>query len=98
MKYLTWKLDWDGNYGTGPEPIAAQNNSHLEASSWVSPSVEEGTILGYLTGDMDIALFDTHNVQEISEADALAFAQSIDANAFVTESGVIGTTTTLEMF
>ena len=95
MRYLTWKLNWDGNYGTGPEPVATANGGHLEASSWVDPSVETGTIMGYLTGDMEVALFAAFDGAEITEAEALAFAQAIDANAFVGDGGAIGTTTEL---
>jgi hypothetical protein len=60
---------------------------------WVNPDVEHGTILGYLTGDLDLAVLATWDVAEITEADALAFAQAIDENAYVMEDGVIGTTT-----
>ena len=60
---------------------------------WVNPDVEHGTILGYLTGDLDLAVLATWDVAEITEADALAFAEAIDPNAYVMEDGVIGTTT-----
>jgi len=96
MRYLTWKLNWDGNYGTGPEPVAAANGGRLEASSWVNPTVEAGTIMGYLTGDMDVTLFAAFDGVEITEAEALAFAQGIDENAFVAGGGVVGTTTEID--
>jgi hypothetical protein len=60
---------------------------------WVNPDVEHGTILGYLTGDLNLAVLATWDVGELTEADALAFAQAIDPNAYVMEDGVIGTTT-----
>ena len=63
---------------------------------WVSPDVEHGTILGYLTGDIDLALLATWQVAEQTEAEALAFAQAIDPNAYVMDDGVIGTTTEIE--
>jgi hypothetical protein len=60
---------------------------------WVNPDVEHGTILGYLTGDLDLTVLATWDVGELTEPDALAFAEAIDPNAYVMEDGVIGTTT-----
>ena len=97
MKYLTWKLNWNDDYGTGPEGLVGQNRAHLAASMWVVPDVETGTILGYLTGDVDLTILSDFDAQELSEADALAFAAAIDANAYVMEDGSIGTTTVLEV-
>jgi hypothetical protein len=94
MRYLTWHLTWPTNeYGYGPEQTAADNGAHLDASMWVNPDVEHGDILGYLTGDLDIRLLSDWQTTELTEADALAFAQNIDPNAYVTDDGVIGTTT-----
>jgi len=93
VRYLTWELTWPGDhrYGYGPEPVAADHGAHLEASMWVNPTVEAGTILGYLTGDLDVALLAAWNVTELTQADALAFAQAIDPNAYVTDDGYIAT-------
>lgn len=97
MRYCTWRLTWSDGYGYGPEKTAQENGSKLEASMWVSPDVETGTILGYLTGDVDLTILSDFDAQELSEADALAFAAAIDANAYVMEDGSIGTTTVLEV-
>ena len=98
MRYLTWELTWPGDhrYGFGPEPVAADNGAHLEASMWVSPSVEAGTILGYLDGDMDLGLIGAWNAVELSEVEALGFSVGIDPNAYVAGDGRIGTTTELD--
>lgn len=95
MRYLTWELTWPGDhrYGYGPEPVAAGNGAHLEASMWVNPTVETGTILGYLTGNLDLGLLADWNVAELNAEEALAFAQAIDPNAYITDDGVVGTTT-----
>lgn len=95
MRYLTWQLTWPGDhrYGYGPEPIAADNGAHLEASMWVNPTVEAGVILGYLNGDIDLGLIEAWSAQELSENDALVFAQGIDPNAYVSDDGRIATTT-----
>lgn len=97
MRYCTWRLAWSDGYGYGPEKTAHENGSKLEASMWVSPDVESGTILGYLTGDVDISILSDFEAQELTEAEALAFATAIDENAYLLEDGIIGTTTTLEM-
>jgi hypothetical protein len=98
MRYIVWHLTWPTEeYGYGPEQAAADNGAHLEASMWVNPDVEHGNILGYLTGDLDLALLVDWDATELSEADALAFAVNIDAGAYVMADGVIGTTTVLEV-
>jgi hypothetical protein len=95
MRYLTWELTWPGyhRYGFGPEPVVAENGGRLEASQWVNPTVEAGTILGYLDGDMDLGLIGAWNATELAQADALAFAAAIDPNAYVGDDGRIATTT-----
>lgn len=97
MKYLTWKLNWNGQYGTGPEGLVAKSGAHLSASMWVTPDVESGTILGYLTGDIDVSILSDFEAQELTESEALAFATAIDENAYLLEDGIIGTTTALEI-
>jgi len=92
VRYLTWKLTWPGDarYGFGPEPVVAENGGRLEASSWVNPIVETGTILGYLTGDIDLALLADWDVVELTQAEALTFAQALNAEALLTDDGHIG--------
>jgi hypothetical protein len=92
VRYLTWKLTWPGDaqYGVGPEPVVADNGGRLEASSWVNPTVEAGTILGYLNGDVDLSLLADWDVIELTEAEALAFAQAINSDAFMLDDGRIG--------
>jgi hypothetical protein len=63
---------------------------------WVNPTVEAGTILGYLDGDMDLGLMGAWNATELAQVDALAFAAAIDPNAYILDDGRIGTTTELE--
>lgn len=90
MRYLVWKLIWpDGKYGIGPEQIVADQGARLEASSWFNPSVEQGEILGYLTGDVDLSLISQWSVRELIADDALAFAKSINDKAFIADNGVI---------
>jgi hypothetical protein len=97
MRYCTWHLTWPTpDYGIGPEQTAADNGARMEASMWVNPTVEHGNILGYLTGDVDLGLLADWDVTVVDEATALAFAQSIDSNAYVMDDGVIGTTTEME--
>jgi hypothetical protein len=64
---------------------------------WVSPDVEHGTILGYLTGNLDLNLLSTWEVVELNQSEALAFAKSIDENAYITDEGIIATTTEIEI-
>jgi hypothetical protein len=97
MRYLTWKLNWSNpDYGTGPEEKAAKNGAKLEASMWVNPDVEHGTILGYLTGNLDLTLLSDWEVQELTQFEALEYSQLIDENAYIIDNGVIATTTIMD--
>jgi hypothetical protein len=91
MRYLTWCLNWDDpNYGTGPEGEIAKQGAHAEASMFASPDSSHGTILGYLTrGDVDLSALTSWQVAELTQAEALAFAQEIDSRAYLMPDGVI---------
>ena len=91
MRYLTWKLNWaDPNHGTGPESTISQQGARAEASMFASPSVETGTILGYLTGgNIDLSTLTPWQVEEVTQAEALAFAQEIEPAAYLLDDGII---------
>lgn len=89
MRYLTWQLTWLDGYGYGPEQTVAANGARLEASSWVSPNVEDGTILGYLHGTVDLTLLAPWNAEELTVTEAVAFAQAILPEAHLSDDGVI---------
>jgi hypothetical protein len=91
MKYATWKLNFtDPNYGTGPEDKIAELGFSAEGG-WVDGQVEDnGTILGYVTGEPDAAQLTAWNFAYKTEAEALAFCQAINSEAFLAEDGRIG--------
>lgn len=90
MRYCTWKLVWsEDGYGIGPEQRVEENGGSLSASMWVDGGVESGTILGYATDDVDLSLLTDWSVMELSEADALQFAKSLDQTAYVADDGLI---------
>ena len=91
MRYLTWRLNWaDPNHGTGPESAISQQAAHAEASMFANPDVETGTILGYLTeGDVDVSSLTTWQVTEVTQAEALAFAQGVNPGAYFLPDGTI---------
>lgn len=91
MRYLTWRLVWDEEhkYGTGPEQTVAASGAFLEASSWTDQGAESGVILGYLTGDVDVSTLSAWSVAELSQGEALAFAQALNADAFIADNGKI---------
>jgi hypothetical protein len=94
MRYLTWKLNWgDPSHGTGPEGAIFQQGGHVEASAFADPSVEAGTILGYLIeGDIDPSSLIPWEVIELTQAAALEFAQAVEASAYLLPDGFITTT------
>jgi len=78
MRYCTWKLVWSEGYGYGPEQTAHNNGGKLTPSIWSNPDVETGTILGYATQDLDFTILADWEATELTESEALAFAQSVD--------------------
>ena len=57
---------------------------------FANPSVETGTILGYLTGgNIDLSTLTPWQVEEVTQAEALEFAQGIDPEAYLLPDGVI---------
>ena len=89
MRYVTWKLNWADDYGYGPEPLAAEHGANLEASAFCSPQTNTGTILGYLTGDLNFEAFTVYQLTEITPEEALEFAQAIAPTAHFTSDGYL---------
>ena len=90
MNYATWKLNFSNpNYGTGPEDKIGELGFGAEGA-WVSGVVEDGgTILGYVTEELDPSELTAWDFTNLTEAEALAFAQAIDPTATVLEDGRI---------
>jgi hypothetical protein len=90
MKYATWKLNFaDPMYGTGPEDKITELGFKSEGA-WVSGAVEDGgVILGYVDGEPNAAELGTWDFTYKTEAEALAFCQAINPDAFVLEDGRI---------
>ena len=84
MRYLKWKLS-EGTSGTGPE--ADLNSIHrIEVGACVD---SDGYRIGYVP-DFDISGVDAQwDVTEVTEAEALAFCQQLDAEAEVAADGRI---------
>lgn len=91
MNYATWKLNFtDPNYGTGPEQIIAALGFNAEGG-WAEGQVENnGTILGYVTGEPDASQLAAWDFAYKTEADALTFALAINPEAYLLEDGRIG--------
>jgi hypothetical protein len=91
MKYATWKLNFtDPNYGTGPEDKIAELGYGAEGA-WVAGQAEDdGTILGYVTGEPNATQLVSWNFAYKTEAEALAFCQAINPEAYLLEDGRIG--------
>ena len=86
MRYLKWKLS-DGVSGTYPvEAIGAMGGSANPSAYAAS----DGYHIGYLWEDVDISQLDSvWDVTEVTEAEALAFAQALWADAEVLADGRI---------
>jgi len=90
MNYATWKLDFTNpKYGTGPEEKIAELGFSAEGG-WVAGQVETGgTILGYVTEPQDESQLTAWSFTNITEAEALAFCQAINPNAYLLPDGKI---------
>jgi hypothetical protein len=90
MNYATWKLNFtDPNYGTGPEDKIAELGFGAEGA-WVAGQVENnGTILGYLTEPQDESELIPWGFINMTEAEALAFCQAINPEAYLLPDGRI---------
>ncbi len=90
MNYATWKLNFTNpEYGTGPEDKIAELGFGAEGA-WVAGQPENGgTILGYVTEAIDPAKVTAWEFQNLSQEQALAFAQAIAPNAYLLEDGRI---------
>jgi hypothetical protein len=90
MNYATWKLNFtDPQYGTGPEDKIAELGFAAEGG-WVSGEVQNnGTILGYLTESQDESELSIWQFANITEAEALAFCQAINPQAYLLPDGKI---------
>jgi len=90
MNYATWKLDFTNpEYGTGPEEKIAELGFSAEGG-WVAGQVETGgTILGYVTEPQDESQLTAWSFTNITEAEALAFCQAINPNAYLLPDGKI---------
>ena len=92
MNYATWKLNFTNpNYGTGPEEKIADLGFGAQAA-WTAGEVENGAVvLGYVTEPQDESELIIWDYNNITQAEALAFCQAINPEAFVAEDGRIST-------
>lgn len=88
MRYLTYKLTYPtADYGFGPEPTVRDSQTAiLHASSFVAA---DGTHLGYLYGEHDLSGLEAWSVAEVTQQEALGFAQALNPEAFLLGNGVI---------
>lgn len=89
MNYATWKLNWtDPNYGTGPEDKIADLGYSAEGA-WLLGEIVGGTIMGYVTEPQNELELTDWDFTNITEAEALAFCQAINPEAYLLPNGRI---------
>ena len=84
MIYLTWKLS-EGKSGIDPSEEIASRGGVAYSSEYVDTST--GLRLGYMPTSCDTTGLETWEVTEITEAEALTFAQNYYPEAEVLPSG-----------
>ena len=85
MIYLKYELS-NGASGSGPEETIAGRGGSLESSPYVDSG---GYRIGYLTTSADLADLGDWDVTEVTETEALAFAQALWADAEVETGGYL---------
>ena len=90
MNYATWKLNFaNPDYGTGPEDKIAELGFSAEGA-WVAGEIENGgTILGYVSEQLDEEELATWELSNITQEEALDFCIAINPEAYVTDDGRI---------
>lgn len=89
MKFATWKLDFsNSNYGTGPEEKLLDLGISAEACLADGEVGNGATVMGYVSNEADEALLSLWSFKNISQDQALNFAQSIDANAIFVDGRI----------
>jgi hypothetical protein len=91
VKYATWKLNFiDANYGTGPEEIIVAQGIEVSGAWEIGSITEDGKILGYLSAEPDLEELSDWDFQMLTQAEALALAQTVNPEAELMEDGTIG--------
>lgn len=90
MRYAIWDLVEDiPNYLSGPESKIVKLGGSA-SGAWPNGVIEHGAdILGYIDGDFDPAELSHWNYREVSQAEALAFCQEINPEAYLLPDGRI---------
>lgn len=90
MNYATWKLNFaNAEYGTGPEDAIIAVGNTAEGAWSKGDLAGGGVILGYVTNAVDESELSTWQVKNVTQEEALAFCQSINSAAYLTEDGRI---------
>lgn len=87
MKYATWVIDFDGKYGTGPEPYIAEQGGQADGHFTEGNILEGARILGYFTGNPSD--LEKWQFTELTQQEALDFALAVDNTASIAEDGRI---------
>lgn len=89
MKYVTWKLNWENGYGTGPEEAIVAQGINVEAGLANGKVHTGANILGYVSDVVDESSLTFWDVKNISEQKALAFCEGIAENPYLLPNGKI---------
>jgi len=79
MKYFTWNIVWDNGSQYGTTPESSVTTGKLEGRFEYQPT----SIVGYGTNNVDIAGLDKWSVVEITQEQALAYAQALNPECYV---------------
>jgi hypothetical protein len=84
MKYFTWNTVFDDS-GYGSTPESSVTTGTLEGGF----EYQGTSIVGYGSNDVNISNLGNWAVVEITQAEALNFAKSLNSNCYVNDDGKI---------
>ena len=85
MRYATWKIDFSDSELEGSGPESSITTGKMEGGASISPFF----ILGYLSSEADISDLQKWHVTEITQAEALDLALTINPECYLTDDGYI---------
>lgn len=79
MKYFTWNIFFDNGSQYGTTPESSVTTGKLEGGF----EYQNASIVGYGTDNVDVVGLDKWSVVEITQEQALAYAQALNSECYV---------------
>jgi hypothetical protein len=87
MKYVKWSVysEPGATEGFTPEPIIRERGGWADGGLFIN----DEDVIGYVSDDADLTNLSDYKVSEITQAEALALAKTINPDCIIDENGRI---------